>query len=253
MAPSRCIRVRHVVGRAIRAGLGGALALLGPAAATAQPIPSGVAYLTGSQLSDGSWSSPQVRAMTATTEALRALQLLREAPASRLAAVARLEADPIEDTDDLARRLLVLAAEGRDVTALVDQLRRDADPSGGWGLAPGFAPDPLDTGLALAAAAPGTALGDPALLPALSYLLGAQRGDGGWGCVEGGDSDIFCTSYALLGLAPYRARFFMDPQITAAANFLKARRNPTGSFGPSGPSELLGEPARVGEFCGVAE
>src|SRR5437773_1710209 len=93
--------------------------------------------------------------------------------------------------------------------------------------------------LALAAAAPGTALGDFVLLPALTYLLGAQQPDGGWACVEGGESDIYCTSYALLGLAPYRARFFLDPQINGGATFLKARRNPSGSFGPSGASELL--------------
>ncbi|HEY2946448.1 MAG TPA: prenyltransferase/squalene oxidase repeat-containing protein, partial [Vicinamibacteria bacterium] len=236
--PSSTVGNRQIGGAATRA-LAAALVLLGSAVATAQPVSSGVAYLTGSQESDGSWSSPQVRPVTATTEALRALQLLSVAPASRAAAVARLEEDPIEDTDDRARRILVLAAEGRDVTALLDQLRLDADPVGGWGLAPGFAPDPLDTGLALAAAAPGTALGDPVLVPALSYLLGAQQADGGWACVEGGESDIYCTSYALLGLAPYRTRFFLDPQVTAGANFLKARRNPTGSFGPSGPSELL--------------
>ena len=237
--PSRCIRGGQAVGSANRVGLAAALVLLSSVAAIAKPIPSGVTYLTGSQESDGSWPSPQVRPVTATTEALRALQVLGVAPASRAAAVARLEEDPIEDTDDRARRILVLAAEGRDVTALIDQLRLDAEPSGGWGLAPGFAADPLDTGLALAAVAPGTALGDLVLLPALSYLLGAQQIDGGWACVEGGESDIYCTSYALLGLAPYRARFFLDPQITAGANFLKARRNATGSFGPAGAGELL--------------
>ncbi|PYQ01026.1 MAG: hypothetical protein DMF82_20555, partial [Acidobacteria bacterium] len=239
MALPSSMRGRLAVGRAMRGSLGAALVLFGAAAALAQAIPSGVAYLTGSQEADGSWSSPQVRPVTATTEALRALQLLSAAPASRAAAVARLEEDPVEDTDDRARRILVLAAEGRDVSALLDQLRLDADPAGGWGLVPGFAPDPLDTGLALAAAAPGTALGDFVLLPALTYLLGAQQPDGGWACVDGGETDIYCTSYALLGLAPYRARFFLDPQINAGANFLKARRNPSGSFGPAGPSELL--------------
>ena len=134
--PLRCIRGGQAVGSANRGGLAAALVLLSSAAAIAQPIPSGVTYLTGSQESDGSWPSPQVRAVMATTEALRALQLLGVAPASRAAAVARLEEDPIEDTDDRARRILVLAAEGRDVTALVDQLRLDAEPSGGWGLAP---------------------------------------------------------------------------------------------------------------------
>jgi hypothetical protein len=241
--PSSSVRGRRAVWGAARAGLGAALLLLGPAVATAQPVQSGVAYLTGSQAPDGSWPSLQVRAVMATTEALRALQVLGVAPDSRLAAVIRLEEDPIEDTDDRARRLLVLAAEGRDVAALVDQLRLDADPLGGWGLAPGFPPDPLDTSLALAAVAPGTALGDAVLIPALSYLLGAQQADGGWACVDGGESDIYCTAYALLGLAPYRARFFIDPQVTAGATFLKDRRNPTGSFGPSGSAELLNSAA----------
>jgi hypothetical protein len=179
----------------------------------------------------------------ATTEALRALQVLGVEPASRMAAVLRLEEDLVEDTDDRARRIVALAAEGRDVTALVEQLRLDADPLGGWGLAPGFPPDPLDTSLALAALAPGTPADDAVLLPALSYLVDAQQPDGGWACVDGGESDIYCTAYALMGLAPYRARFFVQPQITAGATFLKDRRNPTGSFGPSGFGELLNSAA----------
>ena len=237
--PSSSVRGRRAVWGATRAGLGAALVLLGPAVAIAQPVQSGVAYLVSSQASDGSWPSPQVRTVMATPDALRARPGGGGPPPPRPAAVARLEEDPIEDTDDRARRILVLAAEGRDVAALIEQLRLDADPLGGWGLAPGFPPDPLDTSLALAAVSPGTALGDPVLIPALSYLLGAQQADGGWACVDGGESDIYCTAYALLGLAPYRARFFVDPQLTAGANFLKTQLNPTGSFGPSGSAELL--------------
>ena len=113
MLPSRSIRCRRAVGHAIRGGLGGALVLVGSATALAQAIPAGVGYLTDSQEADGSWSSPQVRPVSATTEALRALQLLGASPAGRAAAVARLEEDPVEDTDDRARRILVLTAEGR--------------------------------------------------------------------------------------------------------------------------------------------
>lgn len=214
------------------------LIVLGAAPADAQPINAGTAYLTGRQV-DGAWESPQVLSTTATTEALRALQVLGVAPSNRAAAVARLETDPIEDTYDRARRILVLGAEGRDVTALVNQLRADADPLGGWGLVPGFAADTLDTSAALAAVAPGTSLGDPVLIPALSALLTLQASDGGWPCVEGGDSEIYCTAYAILGLAPYRARFFLDPQVNSGAAFLKARLNATGSFGPAGSTEVL--------------
>jgi hypothetical protein len=211
----------------------------GVAPAASQSINRGTVYLTGSQAVDGRWESLQVLPMTATTEALRALQVLGEAPLSRSAAVTRLEAEPIDDTYDRARRILVLGAEGRNVSALVDQLRADADPLGGWGLLPGFSADTLDTSVALAAVAPGTSLGDAVLVSALSALLKLQGSDGGWPCVEGGDSDIYCTAYAVLGLAPYRSRFFLDPQVNSGAAFLKARLNASGSFGPTDGAEVL--------------
>src|SRR4051794_2380847 len=68
---------------------------LGAVAASAQPVQNGVAYLVGGQAADGSWTSSQVRDVQATTEALRALQVLKAAPASRQSAVTRLETDPI--------------------------------------------------------------------------------------------------------------------------------------------------------------
>ncbi|HEX6899194.1 MAG TPA: MopE-related protein [Thermoanaerobaculia bacterium] len=176
--------------------------------------------------------------MTATTEALHALQALDAGVLNRAAAVALLEAEPIDDNDDLARRIQVLSAEGRDVTALVDRLRNDAEPTGGWGLVPGFTADTLTTSLALAATAPGTSLGDR-LIPGLSALLTLQASDGGWPCVEGGDSEVYCTAYALLGLAPYRSRFFLDPQVDSGSAFVKARLDASGRFGPAGPSEVL--------------
>ncbi|HEV2847267.1 MAG TPA: prenyltransferase/squalene oxidase repeat-containing protein, partial [Thermoanaerobaculia bacterium] len=240
---SRCVQGRRRARDVSRPGA--ALAsvflgffLLGAVSASAQPIQSGIAYLTGQQAADGSWESPQVLPMTATTEALRALQVLNAGVLNRASAVARLESEPIWDNDDLARRILVLAAEGRDVTALVEQLRNDADPAGGWGLVPGFVADTLTTSIALAAMAPGDALGDK-LIPGLSALLTLQGSDGGWPCVEGGDSEVYCSSYAILGLAPYRARFFLDPQVSSGAASIKARLNASGSFGPAGPSEVL--------------
>src|SRR6185436_3046889 len=59
--------------------LGGTL--VGGALGNAQPIPAGVAYLAGSQGTDGSWQSGEVRGVLATTEALRALQAVNQGPA----------------------------------------------------------------------------------------------------------------------------------------------------------------------------
>jgi len=125
--------------------------LLAGAPGSAQPIASGVAYLAGSQQADGSWESSEVRRVYATTEALRALRTVGQAPGSRGTAVGFLEAAPVEDSDDRARRIAGLAAEGRNVSSLLATLVADAHPGGGWGLTPGFVAEPLDTALALSA------------------------------------------------------------------------------------------------------
>src|SRR3954447_19549573 len=198
------------------------LFLFGASPGSAQPSALGVAYLAGSQGTDGSWQSSQVRRVLATAEALRALQVLSAAPSNRASAVARLQSDPVEDTDDRARRIAVLAAEGQSVTALLAQLRADADPQGGWGLTPSYVADAYDTSLRLAAGAPPPAVGTDVLLPALSALAREQRSDGGWPCVDSlsDDSAVFCSAQALLTLAAYRSRFALTAQTGAAVSFL---------------------------------
>ena len=240
------LRCRRAAAGAFPRGVATALALLGvsllgAARGDAQPTAAGVAYLAASQAADGSWQSSQVRRELATTEALRALQLLGAAPPNRQQAVAFLASAPVADTDDRARRIAVLAAEGQPVAALLDQLRADADPLGGWGLTAGFGPDALDTSLALAAAAPQATIGNDLLLPAFSALVGEQRPDGGWPCADtpDDDSDLFCGGQAAAAVALYRNRFVLTPQLTAAATFLHSRLNADGSFGPPGPAQLI--------------
>ncbi|HSK81015.1 MAG TPA: prenyltransferase/squalene oxidase repeat-containing protein [Thermoanaerobaculia bacterium] len=214
--------------------------LCGAVPGKAQPVASGVAYLSGGQEADGSWQSTEVRRVLATTEALRALQAVGQTPAVRSAAASFLAAEPIEDTDDRARRIVVLAAEGSGVSSLVSQLLADADSQGGWGLTASFVSDPLDTALALTALASQATVGNDVLIPAFSSLIAAQKADGGWPCIDAGeDSEIFCTGEALLTLAAYRSRFLLAPQIDAAAGFLRGQRNSDGSFGPAGPSQVI--------------
>jgi len=252
-SPAKPIRSRHVV--SVRAASGPScpsalllsilisVLLAGAAPCSAQSIAAGVGYLTGSQAADGGWPSAEVRRAHATSEALRALRAVGQAPAARASAAGFLESELVEDTDDRARRILALAGEGHAVASLVAQLVADADPNGGWGLAPGFVPDPLDTALALAALATQPAVDDNLLRAALTSLLAAQNADGGWPCVVSGgadsDSDLFCTSHALLALTSYRSRFFLTPQINAATGYLRGRRNPEGSFGPAGADQVM--------------
>lgn len=222
-------------------GLVVASVLLAGTPVGAQPIAAGVAYLTNAQQADGSWESTEVRRVHATAEALRALQAVGQAPGARSAAASLLEAEAAEDSDDRARRVAGLAAEGRSVAGLVTSLLSDADPLGGWGLFAGFVADPLDTSLALSALASQPAAGDDVVRSALIALLEAQNPDQGWPCTEAAedDSEIFCASQALLALTASRNRFFLDPQIASAAGFLRGKRNLDGSFGPAGPNAVI--------------
>ena len=43
----------------------------------------------------------------------------------------------------------------------------------------------------------------------------------------------------MLALASYRARFYLDPEIGAAADFLRAQLNADGSFGPPGDNQVI--------------
>lgn len=200
-----------------------------------------VTFLTTQQQADGSWSSTTVRSAHATVEALRALQGVTTSASARAAAVSYLEAASIEDTDDRARRIKVLAGEGRTVTSLVTQLLADKEPQSGWGLTPEFLADPLDTALGLAALSSQAGLSDEVLRPVIAALVALQNADGGWPCTEAGDdrSQIFCTSEALLALAPYRNDYFLTPQVNGAVTFLRSQWNSNESFGPADPDQVI--------------
>jgi hypothetical protein len=214
-------------------------ALLVPCPGHAQPEAHGVAFLLSSQQPDGSWPSNHVRVPHVTTEAMRALQELSAGSGARATAAASLETDPIADTDDRARRIAALAADARDVTTAVAALVGDAAVGGGWGLTPDLTADPLDTALALAALAPQPGIADTLSVQGLVSLLDAQGASGGWPCVAGGQTDVFCTGQAVLALVPYRSRFFLESQITAAVAFLRGFVNPDGSVGAAGSDTLF--------------
>ena len=217
------------------------IALAAPA--TAQPVANGVAYLVAGQAADGGWDSGQVRREAATAEALRALQATGSAATARAAGADLLALGLATDTDAVARSLLALAGEGRDVAALTTDLATTSRPRGGWGLTTEFSADPLDTALALEALAdrPGV---DPELVrQGLTRLLASQRDDGGFPCVESGDDDpdseIYCTSQAVLALTRYRGAFYLDLQIGEAAGYLHGLRSADGSFGAAAPDVVM--------------
>jgi hypothetical protein len=117
------------------------------------------------------------------------------------------------------------------MTTAVSHLLAEVDQSGGWGLAPEFASDSLDTALALTALAAAGASNMSQVVDALSFLVTHQNLDGGWGCVVGGPSDISCTAQVLIALNTYSNQFFLEPVTIPARHFLKAALHPDGSIG----------------------
>lgn len=252
---------RGGIGRFAGAALVLLLALATPA--DGQPVASGAAYLAAEQQAAGDWDSRQVRFQQATTESLRALGEAGLAAPSRSAAADFLASGEAADNDDLARRIAALAGEGREVGELVDRLVGEAAFEGGWGLTGAFAPDLLDTALAVEALAGFRDPNDEVLRRGLAFLLAAQREDGGFPCVLSPDAEshVFCTSQALLALVRFRSAFFLEEEIDAAVAFLRGRLNADGSFGPPGPEILVSTalaaralaavPAFGGEVAGV--
>ncbi len=223
--------------------LGCLLLALAPAASGQTAVDDGAAYLIASQAADGTWESPTVRRGPATAEALRALQAAGAGSPARSAAADHLDLGLDGDADALARTVLALAGEGRDVSDHVQRLAAASRPRGGWGLTAEFSADPLDTGLALEALAGRPEVDADLLRDGLSRLLVSQRDDGGFPCVTSGDGDadseVFCTAQALLALTRYRGTFFLDPQINDAAGFLHSRHAADGSFGAVGDEPVV--------------
>ncbi len=212
-----------------------ALSLLIPTMISAAPINDGAAFLGSRQQSDGSWTSTETTQFHTTTEALRALQTVNAAPTVRSAAANFLQTQSPQNVDDLARRIEALAAEGRNVSAAVNDLLASADPLGGWGLTSDFVADPLDTALALIALASAGSSNTTVVAPALAFLVRSQNQDGGWGCVRDGPSEVACTAQVLIALNVHDNHLSTDAKFAAvrARLFLKAALHPDGSIGGS--------------------
>ncbi len=204
-----------------------AISLLFPILSFANSIDDGTAYLETSQQADGSWVSTEVRQIHATTEVLLSLQAYGDKASTRIKAADFLATDPTFDVDALARRIIALSTEGRDVTSDVNQLLAAADQLGGWGLKQEYSAAPLDTALALSALVSAGYADLTEFEEALFFLVNSQNQDGGWACVEWAKhispSDVSCTAQILLTLTEYRTLLYVEGAISAAQAFLKAQ------------------------------
>jgi prenyltransferase beta subunit len=108
--------------------------------------------------------------------------------------------------------------------ALVSELRRDQQRSGGWSWTRGGAPDSNDTAAVVEALRAADVSGAP-IARALAYLARCRNRDGGYGLTPGRDSDSQSTAWAI------QARIAAGAKPDGGAfRYLERLRRPDGSY-----------------------
>lgn len=121
-------------------------------------------------------------------------------------------------TEYLSRKILVLAAAGRDTSALVTKLIASQNLDGGFGIAPGYQSGVLDTAFAILAFKASVNSANTAVTSALGYLSGNANTDGGYGGY--GQSTVYSTSLALQALMAFSQSNPQTAPALAAKSFL---------------------------------
>lgn len=182
------------------------------AAALAAALAAGPAdYLVARQQQDGGFAEPGARSDPALTAwAVLGLDAVGRRPTRPIAAY--LQTAPIEDTTDLALRVMALRVLGDDVTELTARLERQRRSDGrigslvnstAWGV------------LALGRAPPGT----------IRYLLRAQHRSGGWSWTRGGAPDSNDTAAVIQAL---RSTGFRGRPIRRGLGYIRRLTAPNG-------------------------
>ena len=137
----------------------------------------------------------------------------------------RLRAAPLRTVNGAVWTILAMRQSGRTAaTALVRYVRRQQTPAGGWGWAPGGAPDSNDTAAAIQALRASGVSGAP-IRRGLAYLRRLQNRDGGFELTPGRGSDAQSTAWAIQAFLAAGQR----PGRRAYAYLARLRR-PDGSY-----------------------
>ncbi len=204
--------------------------------ALATSLEDGVAWLEANQDASGLWNATGETPFRDTAFVTEILARFGTLPAVLAAGEAVLDGTEVQSVDFRARRVLALASgsllDADEVTALA----ADQNEDGGWGYAPGYASNALDTGLALRALKTAGYTGAALYIAGAGFLTGTQNGDGGWGLVDADASDVFVTSHAVIALAAVASEVSVGTEITAGVDWLQTQDNGDGGFGPAGVS-----------------
>jgi len=194
----------------------------------------GFGWLRSRQTQEGFWEDTGATRLRDTTAALETLAAFDGGFGGTTAALAWLGPEPAPSVDFLARKAATLERLGVDASSTRASLLSLQNADGGWGVASGYASDPVDTALGVLALSDRTGTSPSALRRAGDYLLSSQNPDGGFGNLRGGASRTRATTTVVRAL---QALGSLGPVQSAALSWLAGRQNPDGGFGDS-PSTI---------------
>jgi hypothetical protein len=191
----------------------------------------GVAWLASLVQGDGSLANENASIATqlqARQESALTLHVLTTTPG---ALATKISGDTETNTEYTARRVLAAAATAQPASADITSLLSGQNSDGGWGLAPGYQSDALDTAIALQAL--GTAgASSLAAARALTYLSQAMHADGGWGV--GNQSSVYTAASVLIAANAWSNQGTLSTALaTSATAWLLGARNASNEYGDS--------------------
>lgn len=168
-------------------------------AQTAPEVARGLQWLSAQVQSNGALlneSQSIATALQSRSEAAYALKLLASIPPALIDAIA---AETESNTEYVARQIISLSLAGQSVAAQLSELVSRQNGDGGFGGAPGYASDPLDTAWTLLALNSASSTNAPAISAAVNYLLSSQDANGGY-AVTGNNTQSYISALAATAL-----------------------------------------------------
>lgn len=191
-----------------------------------------VNWLIANQQENGSWMDSSFTLHRDTIHAVSALGHFPEGSQSVNKGLVWLNNEQQFNTDALAGKIALLAANGQNTDTPKNNLLANQNPDGGWGLNRNYISNPLDTSFALAALSEIHLTDSTIVSPAISYLKAQQNPDSGWGTGKDA-SDIYTTVNVLSAFSYYQGTYSLSDIIQSGMNWLYGRQNSDGGFGNS--------------------
>jgi Mg-chelatase subunit ChlD len=183
---------------------GSAAAVSGEETVPDSGLTKALAWLQQNQNSDGSWGTGET-AFVDTSEVCTYLQENNSAAINLQPAATWAENLAILNNDLAARVLpLILNADKHD--AVKNALLASQNPDGGWGLAPGYESDTLDTIIVMNSLTAETGMETAVLQKAGDYLIKRQQATGSWSFTGNQNSVISLTAQAVMALSAFQTK-----------------------------------------------